>query len=296
MRQRAHEPACGGQVAPGFALACGVLCAVLSPACGGQTDTLGTSAWLRVPGATFVAGPLPDAGGGPSVVAASITRTEVYPGLGDRRVEGSVASSVTGLALALEGDSGHWLLPAGPPDVQVPDALTLSAPVAFARTLPLGPRTLLVQAVDARGHAGPPFPIALQAEPITQTDAALAFTLTWDTEADLDLHVVAPDGAEVYWNHIAAAGGLLDFDSNQSCALDGLRAERISWTSAPPAGHYLVRVDTPSLCGEATARWTLTATESGVVSGQSRGQSIPIDTQGPHARGAGLLALELDVP
>jgi uncharacterized protein YfaP (DUF2135 family) len=125
---------------------------------------------------------------------------------------------------------------------------------------------------------------------------ALAIELSWDTEADLDLHVVQPDGTELYWGHVASSTGLIDFDSNQSCDIDGRRKERAIWSTSAPPGKYVVRVDTPSLCGQPAAHWRLTAQAGTDVVARSQGESIAVDTRGAHAAGAGLLALEVDVP
>ena len=78
---------------------------------------------------------------------------------------------------------------------------------------------------------------------------------TWDTEADLDLHVVMPNvdrsrprpsrsgpstrsgsppavlgGPPIYPDQIANAAAILDFDSNGNCAIDGRRQENIIYT------------------------------------------------------------------
>jgi hypothetical protein len=265
-------------------------------ACGGGTDTLGLHAWLRVPGAQYIAGPLPQPSGGPEVLQASVSRADIAPGLQDRSVQASLDARAAGVALGLDGDTGYWVLPAGPPDVQEPDTLTLDAPIAFSTRLPPGRFELIVRAVSADGRAGSGATISLQTQDQSLPPGALAITLSWDTEADLDLHVVEPGGAEIYWGHIASQTGVLDFDSNQSCVIDGLRRERALWAATAPSGHYLVRVDTPSLCAEATAHWHLEAQLGASVVASAQGQSIPSDTRGAHARGAGVLALELDVP
>ena len=53
------------------------------------------------------------------------------------------------------------------------------------------------------------------------------FTLLWDTQADLDLHVTEPGGAEIYWverGQLSPAGGEIDVDN-----LTGFGPENISW-------------------------------------------------------------------
>ena len=72
------------------------------------------------------------------------------------------------------------------------------------------------------------------------------FTLIWDTDADLDLHVIEPGGKEIYWEDPKGApnlGGELDVDNTK-----GFGPENIYWlkkddsgTEAPgtgPAGTY----------------------------------------------------------
>jgi len=79
-------------------------------------------------------------------------------------------------------------------------ALTVNASLSFSPILPGGPYTLIVQAVAADGKAGAGANIALQAQDLSLAPGALAITLTWDTQADLDLHVIEPDGTELYWD------------------------------------------------------------------------------------------------
>ena len=81
----------------------------------------------------------------------------------------------------------------------------------------------------------------------------LLVSLRWDTEADLDLHVVIPNGTvrsddDRIWSKprrppgqmvdagAYKSGGILDFDSNANCVIDGRRQENVSWTVAPPSG------------------------------------------------------------
>ena len=85
--------------------------------------------------------------------------------------------------------------------------------------------------------------------------------VTWDSRADLDLHVVDPSGAEIYWaNRTSPTGGQLDLDSNAACATDGPRAENIFWASGliAPRGDYSVRVDNWSNCTEPITHYVVT--------------------------------------
>jgi hypothetical protein len=61
------------------------------------------------------------------------------------------------------------------------------------------------------------------------------FTLIWDSQADIDLHVVEPGGSEIYWEHPHAnQGGELDVDD-----IDGFGPENVYWVQGQgPPGDY----------------------------------------------------------
>ena len=98
-----------------------------------------------------------------------------------------------------------------------------------------------VSAVDSSGAVGP-----AECHPILQVPVGagdVEVTLSWDTDADLDLHVADPNGDEVYYgSESVASGGMLDLDS--SCGRQALiRNEHIGWSQGtPPPGLYEVRV------------------------------------------------------
>ncbi|MBI1323383.1 hypothetical protein GC170_09375 [bacterium] len=61
------------------------------------------------------------------------------------------------------------------------------------------------------------------------------FTLIWDTDADLDLHVIEPGGAHIFWEHRnGKKGGELDVDD-----VDGQGPENVFWKKGiGPEGEY----------------------------------------------------------
>jgi len=81
---------------------------------------------------------------------------------------------------------------------------------------------------------------------VQSTEGALSYgygdvqiTLTWDNEADLDLHVIDPSGEEIFWVHkYSASNGSLDVDD-----IDGYGPENIYWPQGEaPEGNYQVYV------------------------------------------------------
>jgi hypothetical protein len=136
--------------------------------------------------------------------------------------------------------------------------------------------------------------------------------LGWANGADLDLHVIDPDGVEIFTRHPSgyrappppalpdpngpAGAALLDGDANAGCVIDGREAENVVWPTAPASGHYIVRVDAASLCGLPYSDWLVERVVDGVVVASARGEAIDADTRGEHDVGAGRTALEFDVP
>ena len=290
----------------------GVLAAFCATAClDGQQADLGTDLGLRVGGGVMYRGALPGANGGPEVQAAYLTQTHFGAGYQNKSFTGVLAPDATSAAIQLEGDSGYWIVVAGPPPPESPDSVGFDAPLSFSGDVAPGPHRLFVAAVDARGRFGKRAvePFTLTAEPLPK--GTLVISLFWDTEADLDLHVVLPDGVEIYrerpnsWSpprgvepdaNAYMSGGRLDFDSNAQCNIDGRRNENVYFTTTPPSGRYLVRVDTFSLCDASAARFRVEATVDGRSVASANGESLPTDTRFSHGEGAGVTVFELHVP
>lgn len=285
---------------------------VLCSACGASELDPGLRAHLHVGGAEYVKGAMPAAGVGPALQSVRAPHAQVLPGLRSEVVTGSLAKTGSAVLLGLVGDPGYWIVVAGAPAIEEPDFPTFRAELSFARDTPLGPQLLELSAVGDDGAVGPRSELALEAIPNPRS-AFLSIELSWDSEADLDLHVVTPGGVELYPGNInsyeapvasAAApdpsayltGGVLDLDSNGNCVIDGRREERASWHRAPPSGSYLVRVATASLCAETVAHWKVALWFGGQLVGAVEGTSQAWDTRSGTGVGAGVLATELAVP
>jgi hypothetical protein len=290
--------------------------AAAAPGCGGIPGDPGLGAELRVAGGQFVRGDLESAGpgGGPAVVSVFNSLTAVQPGEHDKPLTGALGTTATAAALGLRGDGGYWIVVAGPPRLDAPDLPTFDATLSFSEDLPTGDLTLLVRAVDDGGRFGDAMAVPLTSAPLPPPSGALVISLRWDTESDLDLHVVTPDGTEVWARNINSyrmplpgtgtdadpnawqQGGMLDFDSNAGCVIDGRRQENVVWQAAAPPGTYLVRVATASLCGAPAARWNVDVLLGGADISAAEGESIPGDTRFSKGPGSGVQALTFDVP
>lgn len=70
-------------------------------------------------------------------------------------------------------------------------------------------------------------------------------SLMWSNRNDIDLHVVDPNGEEIFYGHrLARSGGLLDIDMNASPPFRVPAVENVFWPQrAAPAGEYKVYVN-----------------------------------------------------
>ena len=94
-------------------------------------------------------------------------------------------------------------------------------------------------------------------------------TLDWESEVDLDVWVLDPNGTLIRWNTSArndGVGGELDRDV--TCGSAASPPENIFWVDTPPSGTYTAYVDYWSYCGETDpgpVPFTLTIRVDGVV-------------------------------
>jgi hypothetical protein len=281
-------------------------------ACEEVRNDPGADAMMQVQGSQFRRGPMPSENGGPPVVSANLA-TITVAGVNDLIGNGELDRRANAVAIGLEGDVGYWTIPADTPDLAQPTEPTFGFVFGLAAALGPGTYSYVVRAVDVDGHFGPPTIRPLTIVPRSAPVGHLVVSLTWDSAVDLDLHVVLPNGVEIFKRNpaeyvpppISAGpydpfalhdGGVLDRDSNAHCVLDGQRAEDAVWQNLPPQGHYVVRVDTFSMCDAASANWRVEALLDGKRIGSASGVATENDLRFDHNRGSGVLALEFDVP
>lgn len=281
-------------------------------ACDDVVNDPGFEAAMRVRAGRYVPGRLPVSGAGPEIASIRVPHTQILPGRRGELLSGSLPADATAVLLGRVGDPGYWIISAGAPAIEEPELPTFTAELTFARATPSGLQTLELSAVRGDGAIGPRQTVTLDASARPRSDT-LSVELRWDTNADLDLHLVVPGGAEIWSGDINSfappppgafapdpnayrGGGVLDLDSNRDCVLDGRREERASWERSPPAGTYVVRVAAASLCAERVAHWTLEVWRDGVRTDVVQGTAQRGDTRLGSGLGAGTTALEFLVP
>lgn len=281
-------------------------------ACDVASPDLGREAALQVRGAQWRPGPPPDDVGGPTVDDVALLRQTLVRDADDQRVAGALGVGATAAWIGLDGDVGGWIVTAGAPSVDTPTSPSLAAALALTVAAPLGPATLRVIAIDEAARPGPARAVAIVAADAPPPTGELVVTLEWDGAADLDLHVVAPDGGEAWsgdpntWEppppgtpvdpNAWRSGGILDRDGNAACHRDARPREDVIWTMPPPRGRYVVRVDARAMCGAPVAYYAVTLRRGDAVVASAAGVATPDDALAPHGAGAGQMLLDVVVP
>lgn len=204
-----------------------------------------------------------------------------YQGEGDRAVEIDLSPSAASVGLRLaDVGSGYWVVPAGTYNPPPLDQFVADTLLNFGLEIPSRYHDLLLVAFDQNGNPGPQRKESLcianrvpdffnSCQPTSRLPKAV-ISLTWDTNADLDLEVMTPDGVLVSPKNpftIVPDGAArdpnsipnIDRDSNASCRIDGIRAENLVWPSASagPQGLYHLYVNMYSACGQPSARFRI---------------------------------------
>jgi uncharacterized protein YfaP (DUF2135 family) len=176
----------------------------------------------------------------------------------------SVYMFVGGRTLGLVGEFGGGIQ--GYYEIRLPSPRTsTSVLLTFPQDIALEQFDLQFAVGSPSGAIGPYSTLSTQVMQVGTGD--IQVTLSWDTDADVDLHVVAPGGEEIYYGRRqASTGGQLDLDSNAGCNRDGVRNENITWpVGRAPRGRYTVRVDYWSNCGATQTNYTVLVNNGGDV-------------------------------
>lgn len=257
----------------------------------GEDAKTGAAEPLLVHGAQFVPGALPSDTGGPRVLTVESQNNALVAGQAGKKLAGNVAGGAMALALRFEDlGTGYWTLPVGVPDPATPGALTWEAVCDFARDLPVGKHELRFAASDRDGAWGPSSDLGLTVRSLVP-DGRVVISLTWDSPADLDLHVWAPNGKEITSKTPSSAlvtdagaspgagDGKLDRDSNASC-IDGPRTEDVVFSGGPMPGVWSIYVDEFDACGAPGTTFQVVVYVEGEERLRQGGRLIDLDASG----------------
>jgi hypothetical protein len=205
--------------------------------------------------ATLVSRAAPNAGSG--AVVSAVLPNQVLRG-GTVQTTVTSATPFSRVVFDVPGNTDHWELALGAPVNSVTVLMVIAAEM---------PKTLFTLRMAGGG--------ASNTGPYQSSDLGVIFVgtgeiqtnVTWDTKADVDLHLIDPTGKEIYYAaRNAPSGGQLDLDSNAACGTDGPRAENIFWGDGivVPHGEYILRVDYWSSCGAAATNYAVTVNLRGL--------------------------------
>lgn len=221
--------------------------------------------------------------GAPAATGTTPVVTAPIPALvllgGTVQVTATSATPFTKLAVAIPDVDDHWelTLPAATTSAQIL--------IVFGQDVPT-PVFQLRLAGSAGGAYG-----AAQNSPVSLISVGtgdVQINITWNSAADVDLHVVDPLGEEAFYGHkTLVSGGTLDLDSNAGCGSDGPRAENIFWSSGliAPRGEYVVRVNYWSACAAQRTEYVVTINAKGKVPSVYTGAFVGSGTGGGQGSG-----------
>lgn len=251
--------------------------------CDGQIYSDGSGEPFQVRDATFQAGELPEGTAEtPTVVNAASVGSIVTQGQGNISYSGLASPDTYAVNIGFPTvGTGYWSLPVDGPDVTQNGNLVFQFVADFTIEVPYGIQTVSMVAVDENTVPGPRYDTLLCILPEAAYGSLAAcdegsvpqnavISLSWDTNVDLDLIVIAPNGKVVSSKFPTTAlvdgtvpsdvlndpsTGRLSRDSNSNCNIDGIRRESLVFPGEPPAGEYVVYASLHSACGLSHVRF-----------------------------------------
>ena len=278
--------------------------------CSGEAQPVGLDEPLFVRNGVFQRGDLPgaapsDAGATvvPGITAVESANNVISAAQGGKSYAGRTTPEAWSVGVRLDSlGTGWWMIPVGGADPSYNNELTWQLTADFGGAITPGLHRLRFVALDAQGRGGtqrdarvcvlPAVPDNLNACDATLAPPDAVLSLTWDTDADLDLVVVTPEGKIVDARHPTTAPvtgtavdaaalrdpstGALDRNSNAGCAIDHIRRENLVWQGAPAPGTYRVYASLFDACRQSAARFRVTLTRR--ADGAAPGTHRPIET------------------
>jgi hypothetical protein len=248
--------------------------------------------------AQFFPGSLPEGTKGPALRPLDLKSFTLFAGQANKKITADAAQGAGAVALRFADlGTGYWLVPTGAVDMAAPQApgdLTWEADCDFAANLPVGSHDLIFAAVSGDGVWGPQISHPFIVDSVVPV-GKVVISLVWDSAADLDLHVMLPDGKNVSPKspvtqlpdggsgtnndpyNFPPGTGVFDRDSNGRCVPDNLREEDLVFADQPPPGTYLLYVDMFSSCGAPSADFVVTVRKDGLVTDTIKGRLLDID-------------------
>ncbi len=198
--------------------------------------------FIRVTDAEFVNKSFPDANGSEISFTGLTGNSYVLAG-GVSNVSFSTDNTAEAVLIGIKGEKGYYVYNVNGNSGEIV--------IVFSQDIDMQDFVLLFAIMSESGNI-----CDLQELPVQRVEAKvgkLQVSLSWDQLNDVDLHLVEPDGEEIYYgNGYSSNDGELDLDSNPGCSIDGINNENIVYgeEAAIETGEYIVRVDFYSNCND----------------------------------------------
>lgn len=162
----------------------------------------------------------------------------------------AASEGATHVIVGVQDEKGHFQVPMAPSRAQSRGemAVEVSLQLLIGQQIEDG-FTIAFAVADDQGNIS-----SYHYLPITLLSAGtgvLQVSLSWDQLNDVDLHLIEPNGHEIYYGSpYSANGGQLDVDSNPACYIDNINNENIYYDEDATIeyGEYEVLVDLWSNC------------------------------------------------
>lgn len=247
------------------------------------SENLLAKSYFTITNATYVGTAFPAGSGSGSAptITSVYGNTSILEG-GSNPISIETSNTIKELLIGVEGVQGFYTVPANA--LKSTEIIHLVV-LLFSQELEKETFIIVVALRDNSGLVSLHETITVTR--ITAGTGTLQISCSWDKPNDVDLHLIEPNGTEIYYNNEESDnGGVLDIDSNADCDLDNINNENISYSaeSIVEAGTYTVMVDLYSNCDVAgNTNFSVTAIyKGGLVTAKSGsnpyvGQFIPAD-------------------
>lgn len=215
----------------------------------------------------------PEGGAGGPAAVVSVLGSAV-PG-GSAQVQVSAPSSFTRIIVALDDTEGYY-------EINLNSAVT-AATLALALSENVDVSELLTRFAVGTGSSIGSYDEATVDVITTTGTGDVQVSVSWNSNADVDLYVIDPSGEEIYYGNPVGENGELDLDSNAACAGDNVRNENITFAEPAPRGTYQFYVDLYDNCSTSSTNWVVTVRRKGQATqtysgsfGSAEGSSTPV--------------------
>jgi hypothetical protein len=209
--------------------------------CKKDKDESNVKDYLSVDGANYVSSSFPTASTGdalPEITEVTGNSSVIEGGSNPIAVYASVPAKK--ILVGVQGTKGYYEYT----EAVKSTAIVYTLSLVLSTNIPGTDFIIIVAIVDDFGLVSEVFELPVSI--IEVGTGQLQVSLSWDQPNDVDLHLVEPDGEEIYYGtDYSSNGGVLDLDSNPGCSIDGVQNENITYSneSTVEAGTYIVRVD-----------------------------------------------------